>query len=45
MPDIAGRWIEATEHRGQPAGEALRAYMRTLRARGAQPLRDWGSAP
>lgn len=45
MPDIAGRWIEATERRGQPAGEALRAYMSTLRARGAQPLRDWGSAP
>ena len=45
MPDIAGRWIEATERRGHPAGEALRAYMSALRARGAEPLRDWGSAP
>jgi hypothetical protein len=45
MPDIAQRWIEATERRGQPAGETLRAYMAALRARGAQPLRDWGSAP
>ena len=27
MPDIASRWIEATERRGIPAGEALRAYM------------------
>ena len=45
MPDIAGRWIEATERRGYPAGEALRAYMNALRARGAQPLRDWDRAP
>ena len=45
MPDIAGRWIAATERRGQPAGDALRAYMAALRARGAQPLRDWGAAP
>jgi TRAP-type C4-dicarboxylate transport system substrate-binding protein len=45
MPDIAGRWIEATERRGHPAGEVLRAYMSTLRARGGQPLRDWGGAP
>jgi TRAP-type C4-dicarboxylate transport system substrate-binding protein len=45
MPDIAGRWIEATERRGKPAGEALRAYMSALRARGAEPLRDWGSDP
>jgi TRAP-type C4-dicarboxylate transport system substrate-binding protein len=45
MPDIAGRWIEATERRGHPAGDALRAYMSALRARGAQPLRDWDRAP
>jgi TRAP-type C4-dicarboxylate transport system substrate-binding protein len=45
MPDIAGPWIEATERRGQPAGAALRAYMSALRARGAQPLRDWDRAP
>jgi TRAP-type C4-dicarboxylate transport system substrate-binding protein len=45
MPDIAGRWIAATEQRGHPAGEVLRAYMSALRARGATPLRDWGCAP
>ena len=45
MPDIAGRWTEATERRGHPAGEVLSAYMTALRARGAQPLRDWDRAP
>jgi TRAP-type C4-dicarboxylate transport system substrate-binding protein len=45
MPDIASRWIEATERRGHPAGEVLRAYMSTLRARGGRPLRDWGGTP
>jgi TRAP-type C4-dicarboxylate transport system substrate-binding protein len=45
MPDIAGRWIAATERRGHPAGEVLRAYMGTLRARGAQPLRAWDQSP
>jgi TRAP-type C4-dicarboxylate transport system substrate-binding protein len=41
MPDIATRWIEATERRGIPAGEVLRAYMSAIRVRGGQPLRDW----
>jgi TRAP-type C4-dicarboxylate transport system substrate-binding protein len=41
MPDIAGRWSEATERRGVQASEVLRAYMSALRARGAAPLRDW----
>jgi TRAP-type C4-dicarboxylate transport system substrate-binding protein len=41
MPDIASRWIEATERRGIPAGEVLRAYMAAVRARGGTPLRDW----
>jgi TRAP-type C4-dicarboxylate transport system substrate-binding protein len=45
MPDIAGRWIEATERRGHPAGDVLRAYMSMLRARGGRPMRDWGGAP
>jgi TRAP-type C4-dicarboxylate transport system substrate-binding protein len=45
MPDIAGRWTQATERRGHPAGEVLRAYMAALRARGGQPLRDWDRAP
>ena len=41
MPDIASPWIEATERRGIPAGEALRAYLNAIRARGGMPLRDW----
>jgi TRAP-type C4-dicarboxylate transport system substrate-binding protein len=44
MPDIASRWASATERRGHPAGEALRAYLNALRARGARPLRDWDRA-
>lgn len=41
MPNIAARWAAATEERGIPAGEVLRAYMAAVRARGGQPLRDW----
>jgi hypothetical protein len=41
MPDIATRWAEATERRGIPAGEVLRAYMSAVHARGIVPLRDW----
>jgi TRAP-type C4-dicarboxylate transport system substrate-binding protein len=41
MPDIATRWVEATERRGIPAGETLRAYMKAVREHGGHPLRDW----
>jgi C4-dicarboxylate-binding protein DctP len=41
MPDIATRWVKATEARGIPAGEVLRAYMKAVREHGGQPLRDW----
>ena len=41
LPDIATRWVEATEKRGIPAGEILRAYMNAVRERGGKPLRDW----
>lgn len=41
LPDIAGRWVEATEARGIPAGEVLQIFMDAVRARGGQPLRDW----
>ncbi len=41
MPDIATRWVEATERRGIPAREVLHAYMEAIRARGGTPLRDW----
>lgn len=41
LPDIAGRWVEATERRGIPAGEVLRIYMDAIRSRGGTPMRDW----
>jgi C4-dicarboxylate-binding protein DctP len=41
LPNIAARWVEATEARGIPAGEVLHAYMDAARSRGAKPLRDW----
>jgi TRAP-type C4-dicarboxylate transport system substrate-binding protein len=41
MPDIATRWVLATERRGLPAGGVLHAYMNAVRMHGGQPLRDW----
>src|SRR5690606_31341032 len=41
MPNIAMRWAEATEARGIPAREVVRAYMDAIRERGGKPLRDW----
>jgi TRAP-type C4-dicarboxylate transport system substrate-binding protein len=41
MPNIAMRWAEATERRGIPAGDVVRAYMNAIRERGGKPLRDW----
>jgi TRAP-type C4-dicarboxylate transport system substrate-binding protein len=41
LPDIAGRWADATERRGYPAREVLAAFMAEVRARGGKPLRAW----
>jgi len=41
LPDIAGRWVEASEARGIPAGKVLQIYMDAVRSRGGTPLRDW----
>ncbi|MGD8323788.1 MAG: C4-dicarboxylate TRAP transporter substrate-binding protein [Gammaproteobacteria bacterium] len=41
LPNIAGRWAEATEQRGIPAKEVLGIYMDAMRSHGATPLRDW----
>lgn len=41
MPNIAQRWVEATEARGYPAGRVLEAYIDAVRERGGEPLRDW----
>jgi TRAP-type C4-dicarboxylate transport system substrate-binding protein len=43
LPNIAARWVEATEARGIPAGRVLRIYMEAVRIRGGRPLRDWDS--
>lgn len=45
MPNIARRWAIATEKRGIPAEDVLRAYMNAVRERGGQPLRDWDLDP
>ncbi|HEU4616666.1 MAG TPA: C4-dicarboxylate TRAP transporter substrate-binding protein, partial [Gammaproteobacteria bacterium] len=45
MPNIAGRWAQATDKRGYPATDVLRIYMDALRARGVKPLRDWDKLP
>jgi len=41
LPNVAGRWAEATEARGIPAAEVLQVYMDAARRRGAEPLRHW----
>jgi TRAP-type C4-dicarboxylate transport system substrate-binding protein len=41
LPNIAGRWVEATEARGIPAGEVLQIYMDSVRRRGGEPRRNW----
>jgi TRAP-type C4-dicarboxylate transport system substrate-binding protein len=41
LPNLAGRWVEATEARGVPAGEVLQIWMDAVRRRGAEPLRVW----
>jgi TRAP-type C4-dicarboxylate transport system substrate-binding protein len=41
LPNLAARWVEATEPRGVPAGEVLQIWMDAVRSRGAQPLRNW----
>jgi TRAP-type C4-dicarboxylate transport system substrate-binding protein len=45
MPNIAGNWAAATDRRGYPATDVLHIYMDALRARGAEPLRDWDKLP
>lgn len=41
MPNIAAEWVASNEAKGLPAREVLSAYMAAMRARGAEPLRDW----
>lgn len=41
MPNIAAEWVAANEAKGLPARDIMKTYMAAMRARGAQPLRDW----
>ena len=41
LPDLAGRWVAASEGRGYPARAVLEAFMDEFRNRGGKPLRDW----
>lgn len=41
MPDVAGEWVRANAAKGVPAGTVMKAFMKGVRDRGGQPLRDW----
>ncbi len=41
LPNIGGDWAKATEKRGLPAKQVLKAFMAGVRKRGDTPLRDW----
>lgn len=41
MPNIAKEWAERLDAEGQPGSEVLAAYMETIRAAGADPVRNW----
>ncbi|ADZ70879.1 C4-dicarboxylate TRAP transporter substrate-binding protein [Polymorphum gilvum] len=43
LPDLGAIWAEATEATGAPAREIMKAFMETVRAEGAEPLRDWAA--
>lgn len=43
LPDLGAAWVKATEATGAPAREILRAFMKTVQAEGAKPLRDWSA--
>ena len=41
MPNIAKEWADQHDGAGLPGTEVLNAYMETIRASGATPVRDW----
>lgn len=43
LPDLGLAWVEATEKTGAPAREIMKAFMETVQAEGAKPLRDWSA--
>ena len=43
MPDLGKAWVDAVESPDVPAREIMRAFMETVVAEGADPLRDWSA--
>lgn len=43
MPDMGAAWVKAVEATGAPAREIMKAFMETVQAEGAKPLRDWSA--
>ena len=43
MPDLGKAWVDAVESPDVPAREIMRAFMETVQAEGADPLRDWSA--
>ena len=41
LPNIAEEWADRADKAGLPGHKVLSAYMDTLRAAGAKPVRDW----
>jgi TRAP-type C4-dicarboxylate transport system substrate-binding protein len=41
MPNIAKEWADRATKEGLPGDKVLAAYMDTMRASGAKPVRDW----
>ena len=43
LPDIAGRWADASSSRGHQAHEVLNRYIKMVKEKLGPPLRDWSS--
>lgn len=43
MPDLGKAWVDAVEGPDVPAREIMMAFMETVQAEGANPLRDWSA--
>jgi hypothetical protein len=43
LADVAGDWAREWDAKGVPASETLKKFMDAVRAKGATPMRNWGS--
>jgi TRAP-type C4-dicarboxylate transport system substrate-binding protein len=41
LPDLGNEWVATVEAQGIPGREIMTAYMDTMKAAGATPMRDW----